>query len=553
MFTVTYKGRNLKFEEKISLLDILINNNIVKDYNYIVCCALVDNQLRELTYVIDKDSSVEFLDLTDKDARSIYMRSLSFIFLKAMKEIDPDAKCTIGHSLSNGLYCDIENPSSPINKAYQSKVKDKMHEIISKNEQIIRNDITTKEAIEIYEKNGNHEKAKMLGYRDSENAVVYELDGMMEYFYGFMLPNTGFLKVFDLKLYNGALVLLGPDLKNPAVVSEFIHEPRLFTIYAKAKEWSKLLEIPSVPYLNENIRNGKFPELIRAAEAYQEKKICEISDMISSDADKRIILISGPSSSGKTSFAQRLKYQLMVNKKKPVSISVDNYFINRVNTPRDEFGRYDFESIAAIDLDRFNEDLENLLAGAEVTLPIYNFITGERQRDEISPKLQIESDQPIIIEGIHCLNPLMTESISYGYKFRIYVSALTPLNLDSHNRISTTDVRLIRRIIRDNFHRGNSASDTLAMWDSVNAGERKNIFVFQENADVMFNSALIYEIAVMKKYIQPLLEKIDTKDENYREARRMLKFLQYFESIEDESDIPFTSILREFIGGSKLV
>lgn len=553
MIKVIYKGRKIETEKGTILEDFFKDRNLSKDYDYLVTAALVDNKLRELTFPLTDDCSVEFLDLTDKDARLIYMRSLTFVFLTALKKVDDKAICKIEHSLSNGLYCDITGSSVPINNRYKTRVVDEMKSIISQQIPIIRHDITTKQAIDIYKSNDDAEKVELFKNRESENAVIYSMDDKKDYFYGFMLPNTSYLKIFDVKLYSGSLVLLGPDIKTPSKPSEFVYEPRLFTIYSRAKDWSKVIEIPSVAYLNKQVEEGNYPEIIRCSEAYHEKKVCEIADRISSDRRKRIILIAGPSSSGKTSFAQRLKLQLMVNRKKPISISVDNYFIDREFTPRDEHGRYDFETINAIDLDKFNEDLEYLISGHAVRLPVYNFIKGQREPIENSPVTKISEDQPIIIEGIHCLNPLLTEAISFNYKFKVYISCLTQLNIDSHNRISTTDSRLIRRIIRDNTHRGNSAEKTLGMWDSVNEGERKNIFVFQEDADVMFNSAFIYEIAVMKKYIYPLLKNIDECSEYFREARRLLKFLQYFTSLEDESDIPNTSLIREFIGGSKLV
>lgn len=550
---IIYKGRKIDVEENTTLEELLINKNLAKDYSYMVISALVNNKLRELTYPIKEESSIEYLDLQDKDSRLIYMRTLTYVFLAALKNIDKNAKCRIEHSLSHGLYLDISNSYKAVNSKYKDEIKNEMQKIIDENIPIVREDITTEDAINIYKEKGDDVKAALFGYRESKNAVIYSMGIYKNYFYGFMLPSTGYLKLFDLVLYSGNLVLLGPDIREPDRVSKFKNEPRLFTIYSEAKAWSKIIEIPSVPYLNKAIENNEYGELIRCHEAYHEKKVSQIADTISSDRRKRIILIAGPSSSGKTSFAQRLKLQLMVNRKKPISISVDNYFINREFTPRDEYGRYDFENIEALDLDKFNEDLESLINGKETRLPIYNFIKGEREPIENSKPIKITDDQPIIIEGIHCLNPMLTEAISFDYKFKIYISCLTQLNLDSSNRISTTDSRLIRRIVRDNMHRGNSAEDTFAMWDSVNEGERKNIFVFQEEADAMFNSALIYEIASLKKYIYPLLKNISEDSEYYREARRLLKFLQYFKSLEDESDIPNTSIIREFIGGSKLV
>lgn len=550
---VIYKGRKIEIEDNTTLEKVLRDKSLAKDYKYLVTSALVDNKLRELTYPLSDGVTIEFLDLQDRDSRHIYMRSLIYVFLAALNNVDKNAVCRMEHSLSNGIYCDISNSSTTVNSKYRKKVKEEMQRIIDEDIPITREEVSTEDAIKVYEEKVDKEKAKLFKYRESEKSIVYQMGEFKDYFYGFMLPSTGYLELFDVILYSGNLVVLGPDVKEPDKVSEFKNEPRLFTIYTEAKDWSKIIEIPSVAYLNKAIENGEYPELIRCSEAYHEKKICDIADIICRDRKKRIILIAGPSSSGKTSFAQRLKLQLMVNKRKPISISVDNYFINRDNTPRDEYGRYDFETIEAIDLEKFNDDLERLILGYETRLPIYNFVKGEREPIENSLPIKISEDQPIIIEGIHCLNPVLTEAISFSYKFKIYISCLTQLNLDGHNRISTTDSRLIRRIIRDNTHRGNSAEETLAMWDSVNEGERKNIFIFQESADIMFNSALIYEIAVLKKYIYPLLKNIDEDNEFYREARRLLKFLQYFKSLQDESDIPNTSIIREFIGGSKLV
>ena len=396
-------------------------------------------------------------------------------------------------------------------------------------------------------------RSGLLDYKDDRKKVtLYELCGQKDYFYGYMLPSTGYVKIFNIRLCNGGIVLLGPDIKRPDKVSEFKHEPRLFSVYAEAKSWGKAISVENVLDLNNSIKNNSYHDLIRYAEGYHEKKICEIADAICRE-NKKIILISGPSSSGKTSFANRLKIQLFASKKRPISISMDNYFIDRDKIPVDKDGKMDFESLKALDVERFNDDLDMLISGEEVKLPTFDFITGKRKDESNTTPTKIDDDQPIIIEGIHGLNPALTESLSSAYKYKIYVSALTGLNLDSHNKISTTDIRLMRRIIRDNSHRGYDAENTMAMWSSVGEGERKNIFVFQENADIMFNSALIYEIAVIKKHIEALLKKIGKDSKYFNEAKRLLKFLKYFASIDDESDIPNTSILREFIGGSKLV
>ncbi|TRW28297.1 nucleoside kinase [Criibacterium bergeronii] len=541
---VNYDGKSYEVAVNTTFEEFMIKNDIHKKYD--ISAVLVNNNLKELSEVIHDGDSVEFLDLLDKDARNIYMRTLSFAFLVALKKFDENAICTIEHSLSNGLFCNIKNSSSQVNRAYTQRIKDEMEKLIKEKKPIVKYKLPFNQASRIYNMQSEHKKEGLLGYRDTEDTVpIYGLDGYKNYFYGYMLPNTSYLNKFDLRIYNAGIVLLGPDIKNPDKVTEFRNQPRLFAIYQEAKDWADVIKMPTALELNRAIENGQYHDIIRYTEAYHEKKICDIVNQIVRE-NKRIILVAGPSSSGKTSFAQRLKIQLVASKKYPVSISMDNYYIDR-----DKNLTNDFESINALDIEKFNEDLNNLLEEKEVELPIYDFITGTRKKEGILTS--VGKDQPIIIEGIHGLNPILTESISAVYKYRIYVSELTQLNLDNHNRISTTDVRLIRRIIRDNAHRGYGAELTLSMWDKVNEGERNNIFVFQENADTMFNTALIYEIAAMKKYIEPLLKAIDKNSIYYKEAKKILKFTKYFLSIEDESDIPNTSILREFIGGSKLV
>lgn len=549
---IIYKDKSYVIEDSATIEDFIKKYDIQKDYKYMIILGLVDNNLKELTSRLYENAVVDLLDLSVKDARSTYMRSLLFVFLVALKKMSPNAICKIEHSLSNGFFCDIEDKENPVNRAYVNKIYDEMKKLTTKNKPITRLEVDIYYAKELYKSKNDIQKLGLLDYRNEETVPLYELEGEKNYFYGYMVPTTNYLTIYNVRLCNGGIVLLGPDVKEPDKVTEFKHEPRLFSIYSEAKDWANTIKIPTALQLNNAIKDKSYHDLIRYAEAYHEKKICEIADVICRDK-KRIILIAGPSSSGKTSFAQRLKIQLIASKKRPISISMDNYFIDRDKNIVDENGNKDFESIRALDIERFNEDLDMLISGYEVKLPIYDFITGKRKDDTDTIPTKAGEDEPIIIEGIHGLNPALTDSISSAYKYKIYVSELTQLNLDEHNRISTTDIRLIRRIIRDNSHRGYSASDTMAMWDLVNEGERKNIFVFQENADVMFNSALIYEISAMKKYIEPLLKQIDSSSIYYKEAKRILKFTQYFLSIDDESDIPNTSILREFIGGSKLV
>lgn len=547
---IFYNDKKYEVEDNITAEDFMHKINIKN--NYITCLVLINNDIRELTRTLNDNDKISFLDLTVKESRDAYMRTLSFVFLSALKQTNPNAKCTIEHSLSNGIYCYIDS-GRQINRAVVSKIYEKMKEIIKQDIKIKKLEFTKSDAKKIYVDENFDVKMALLDYKDDKKKVtLYELDGEKDYFYGYMLPSTGYVKIFNIKLCNGGIVLLGPDIKKPDKVSEFKHEPRLFSIYAEAKSWGKAISIENVLDLNNSIKNSSYHDIIRYAEGYHEKKICEIADIICRE-NKKIILISGPSSSGKTSFANRLKIQLFASKKRPISISMDNYFIDRDKIPVDKDGKKDFESLRALDVERFNEDLDMLISGEEVKLPVFDFISGTRKDETDTVPTRIDEDQPIIIEGIHGLNPALTESLSSAYKYKIYVSALTGLNLDSHNKISTTDIRLMRRIIRDNSHRGYDAENTMSMWSSVGEGERKNIFVYQENADIMFNSALIYEIAVIKKHIEPLLKKISKDSKYFNEAKRLLKFLKYFVSIDDESDIPNTSILREFIGGSKLV
>ncbi|WP_317852120.1 uridine kinase family protein [Paraclostridium sp. AKS73] len=379
---------------------------------------------------------------------------------------------------------------------------------------------------------------------------LYKCGGYINHFYGHMLPSTSHVKTFDIKKWQSGVVILGPSKENKSEPQSFVPQPKLSNIYKESEVWSELIGIDKVASLNEAIENKKYGEIISIVEALHEKKISQIADIIKEN-NKRVILIAAPSSSGKTSFAHRLSIQLKVNNLHPVPISLDDYFVDREATPLDEFGNYDFESIYAIDLELFNSDLEKLLKGEEIKLPKFNFKTGKR---EFSGKtLKIEKDQPIILEGIHALNPMLTQSIDDKDKFKIYISVLTQINLDNHNRIPTTDLRLIRRIVRDYNFRGYSAEKTILNWWSVRRGEDKNIFPYQEEADIMFNSACLYELAVLKKYAKPLLEQIEDDNEAFIESNRILKFLQYFVELDDELDIPPTSIIREFIGGSRIV
>lgn len=518
-------------------------------YNGYITLGIVNNKLRELTYEIDDECDLRFLDTTDMDGRRVYTRTVSFVFIMACKELFGDKRVVVEHSLSKGLYCDVHIDRELTEKDIEN-IKEKMQQIIDSNYKIEKISTTKKEAIKIFEENKMYERAKLLEYKEYDDVKIYKCNGMIDHFYGYMLPSTGYIKTFNLKLYKNGVIVLGPSPQNKDIAIEFEPQPKLAAVYQEAEEWSNLLGVDKVITLNKIIENKEYPEIIRTVEALHEKKLSQIADSIK-EQGKRVVLIAAPSSSGKTSFAHRLSIHLRVNNLKPVSISLDDYFVNREDTPLDEFGNFDFESIYAIDLERFNSDLKKLLNGEEISLPKFNFKIGKRE--ETGKKLKIEQNQPIILEGIHGLNPMLTSSIKDEDKFKIYISALTQINLDDHNRIPTTDLRLIRRMVRDYNFRGYSAEKTIMQWQSVRRGENKNIFPYQEEADVIFNSACVYELSVLKKYAKPLLEEITRDNESYIEANRLLKLLQYFVELEDISDIPLTSIIREFIGGSKIV
>lgn len=527
-------------------------SDIAKDFenNYsgYISLAVVNNDVQELNTYIKEDSDIKFLDTKNPDGLRVYTRTLNLVFIMACKCLFKDSRVVIEHSLSNGVYCEIYL-GRDITEEDISKIKDKMDKIIAKDYDINKNIYTKKEAIEIFKSIGLDEKAELIKYKENDIVKIYKCNNYIDHFYGYLMPSTGYIKSYDLFKYRNGVILMAASEDDKHIPKKFVPQPKLANIYKEAEEWSNLMGVDKVLSLNKIIEEKKYGEIIRIVEALHEKKIGQIADIIK-QKNKRIILIAAPSSSGKTSFATRLCIHLKVNNLNPVSISLDNYFVDRDKTPLDEFGKQDYESINAINLERFNKDLKDLLEGKKVQLPRYNFITGKSEAGEI---LQIEKNQPIILEGIHGLNPVLTASIPDDEKFKIYLSALTQLNLDDHNRIPTTDLRLIRRIVRDNQFRGHTAEMTIMGWPSVRRGEEKNIFPYQEEADVMFNTACVYELALLKTYAKPLLEHIGEDSEAYIEAKRLLKFLQYFVELDDLSDIPPTAIIREFIGGSKIV
>lgn len=515
-------------------------------YSTPIVAARVDNGIRDLQFKVSSDCKIEFLDLHTDSGIKVYQRSLTFVMIVAVHELFPQGEVTVEHSLSKGLYCEL-HIGETITKDHIEALTRRMHEIIQEDRPITMKSIPIEEAVALFKAAGQIEKVKHLQQLQRKNVRVYYCGNTYDYFYGTMMPSTGPLKVFELRQHASGFILRFPEKESPDRLPAFVAQQKLSEIFLEAERWGTILECGYVATLNECVENGKINDIIRVAEALHEKKIAQIADFIAEHNEVRLILIAGPSSSGKTTFAQRLTVQLRVNGMKPVALSLDNYFVDRDKTPKDENGAYDFEAIEAIDLELFNDQLARILNGEPVSVPSFNFMTGQREyRGNI---IQISSNQPLIIEGIHGLNERLTAAIAREHKVKIYISALTQLSIDNHNRIPTTDGRLIRRIVRDSQFRSHDALTTLNMWHSVRRGEERNIFPFQEEADIMFNSALIYELGVLKKYAEPLLQKITAEQVAYSEATRLLRFLSYFRHVDDY-EIPTNSILREFIGQS---
>ncbi|TCT15576.1 uridine kinase [Natranaerovirga pectinivora] len=526
-----------------------LSKEYAEKYKGIIVLAIVDNKLSELTKEIDKECIIDFVSTSDQDGSRTYKRSASFVLIKAIFDVlgkDKVRKVIIHYSISKGYYCEIDYDET-LGEDKLKQIKGRMDEIVKLDLPIEKRTVKVDEAIDIFEKNKMYDKVKLFNYRRVSNVNLYKIDDIEDYFYGYMVPSTGCLDKFELHSYDRGFVIQFPSLENPGKVAKFEPQNKLFSVLQEATNWGQQLNVDTVGALNDTIASGKMNELILIAEALQEKKIAEIADNIAKQRGKRIILIAGPSSSGKTTFSHRLSIQLKVQGLTPHPIPVDDYFVNRDDTPLDEYGNYDFESLHAIDLKQFNEDMNKLLDGEEVNLPTYNFKTGKREYK--GKKLQLQKSDILVIEGIHGLNSQLTHSLPEESKYKIYISALTQLNIDEHNRVSTTDGRLIRRMVRDYEYRGMSAKDTIAMWPSVRRGEERNIFPFQEEADIMFNSALVYELAILKQYAEPMLFSIPKDSPEHVEAKRLIKFLDYFLGVSSEA-VPKNSIIREFIGGS---
>lgn len=510
----------------------------------------INNTLKELTYdkLVENDQ-IQFIDITHPDGMRVYIRTLCLIYIKACRDLYSNVQVSIEHSLNKGLFTEI-NLNRKITEEDLFDITKKMQEIIDKKININMIKLSVNAAKKIFKAQNMSDKISLLSYWNTECVRVYELEGYYDTFYGYVAPNTEVINLFDLKLFSSGIILRYPSKVNINELPEYSEHVKLAKVFKEAEDWGEIMEVSYVGALNKTIMNNKINDLILVNEALHEKKIAYIADEISADQNIKVVLIAGPSSSGKTTFAQRLSIQLRVNGKKTYAISLDDYFVDREKTPRDEYGNYDFDTIDALDIELFNEDLLKLIRCEEVKLPTFDFKTGRRIFDKEPVKLT--KDHIIVVEGIHGLNDKLTEHIPKKNKFKIYISALTQLNIDNHNRISTSDTRLIRRIVRDNQFRGHNAQRTFELWENVGKGEEKYIFPFQENADTMFNSSLTYELGILKKYAVPLIEEVNEDSEFYPERQRLLKFLSYFKPIEDENVVPNTSILKEFIGGGIL-
>ncbi len=544
---VTVGGELKQYNEGISYTEIA--KDFQDQYDSPIVLVLKNGKLTELFKKVTSDCRIEFLTTKTSPGIEAYRRSATLIMLKAFYDVVGNKninKISVQYSLSKGYYCTL-NSKVKLNQELLDKVKIRMNEIVAENAQINKRTIGTTSAIDLFNRHRMYDKEKLFKYRRASKVNIYSLKGFEDYFYGYMVPNTGYIKYFDLFLYDEGFVLQLPTKENPNVVPEFKPQKNLFNVLKESEKWSETLKIDTVGALNEQISQGNIKDIILVAEALQEKKIAEIATMIAESKDKKFIMIAGPSSSGKTSFSHRLSIQLKANGLNPHPIGVDDYFINRDITPRDENGNYNFEVLEALDVEQFNKDMLDLLDGKTIKMPTYNFITGKREYK--GNTLTLGKDDILVIEGIHGLNDKLSYALPKNSKFKIYISALTQLNIDEHNRISTTDGRLIRRMVRDARTRGISAEETIARWQSVRNGEESYIFPFQEEADVMFNSALIYELSVLKQFAEPLLFGIPSTSPEYVEAKRLLKFLDYFLGVNTE-DIPNNSLVREFVGGS---
>ena len=519
-----------------------------KQYADDIVLVFSDGKLQELPKKIKPRCRIEFVTTASAVGIATYRRSMCLLLVKAIYDVagrEKVEKVRIQFSVSKGYYCTVKGEFE-ITEEFLADVRRKMHQMVEESIPIKKRSVRVDDAIALFRKYGMYDKERLFKYRRVSTVNLYSINGFEDYYYGYMVPNTSYLKYFELFAYDEGFVLQMPEKKAPKEVPEFHPQHKLFGILKESTEWGDMMDIETVGDLNDQVTKRDVSEVILVQEALQEKKIADLAEQIAKKPSVKFVLIAGPSSSGKTTFSHRLSIQLRAQGMNPHPIAVDNYFVDREHTPKDENGEYNFECLEAIDIELFNQNMMDLLAGKEVLLPTFNFKTGKREYN--TKPQQLGANDILVIEGIHCLNDALTYKLNADNKFKIYISALTQLNIDEHNRIPSTDGRLLRRIVRDARTRGTSAQQTIAMWPSVRRGEEANIFPYQEQADAMFNSALNYELAVLKQYAEPILFGIDKDCKEYVEAKRLLKFLDYFVGINAEY-IPQNSLLREFVGG----
>lgn len=546
MITLTIEGKERQYPEGTTYEEIV--GEYQPAYKNQIALVAVNGKITELFKKATKDSELKFFTLKDNIGGKSYVRTATMMLLKAVHDVvgaEYAQGCRVEFTVGNGYY--INTGSLKVTEELVGKLKGRMEELVEIKMPLLKRSVALEDAMALFREKGMQDKEKLFRYRRSSFVNIYEMEGYFDYYYGFMLPHAGYVKYFDLISYEGGLMLLLPDKSNPCDVGEVPNRKLLFKTLKEAEDWGEKVKITTVGDLNDQICNGSISDMILVQEAEQERKIGEIAKDIVKRGDVKFIMIAGPSSSGKTSFSHRLSIQLRTQGMTPHPIALDDYFVNREFTPRDENGDYNFECLEAIDVEQFNKDMCALLAGEEVEMPSFNFKTGKREYK--GNTLKLEEGDILVIEGIHGLNEKTSYALPSESKYRIYISALTSLNVDEHNRIPTTDVRLLRRMVRDARTRGSSAQRTIQMWPSVRRGEEENIFPFQEDADAMFNSALIYELAVLKQFAEPLLFGIAKDQPEYYEAKRLLKFLEYFLGVSSEN-LPNNSICREFVGGS---
>ena len=540
---VIFGDKLIEVEKGTRVIDIFENE--VNESNRDIIGCRFNNEIKSLDYEIREDGEIKLIDGTDRDGKRIYTRGLIYIMSKAFSELYKDALITVNYQLSNSMLCEIENMK--ITDEIVTEVKQKMQEIIDKDLKIKKVMMSKQDAKIFYDREKTLKGKLQLEIAEKTEVMLYYCENYYNYFYGVMPISTGYIKMFDVIKYGRGVLLRYPNRVEPHQIGEFVPRPKMLKALNEYEDLHRVLNVNTVYKLNKKVKENKIKQTILVDEALHEKKIANIADDIAKRKGVKMILIAGPSSSGKTTFAQRLGIQLRVNGLKPVTISVDNYFVEREETPKDENGKYDFEAIEAIDLKLFNDHLHKLINGETIEMPTFDFLIGSKKYT--GETMTLKDDEVLIIEGIHCLNDRLTSDIPKEVKYKIYISALTVLNIDYYNRISTTDSRLIRRIVRDHKYRGYSALHTLGMWESVTRGESKNIFPYQETADAMFNTSLVYELGVLRNYAMPLLAEIDRTHPEYSEAKRLHRMLSYFEPISPEH-IPNQSLIREFIGGS---